>query len=80
MTVFELHYSIMGAGGDGIVIEFTKQGMKVYNNTFGAWTNSSPYSLHLMSIRNYIQVSKFAHDPMVLGEISSMPLVREVDS
>ena len=68
-TVFELHYSIMDASGDGIIIEFTKQGRKVYNNTLGILTNSPPYDFHLMNIRNYIQLSKFAHDPLVLGEM-----------
>lgn len=66
---FELHYSINDATGDGIIIEFTKQGRKQYNNILGVVTNSPPYDFHIMNIRNYIQLSKFAHDPLVLGQM-----------
>ncbi len=67
---FEQHYSITDATGDGIIIEFTKQGRKQYNNTLGVVTNSPPYDFHMMNIRNYIQLSKFAHGPLVLGQMN----------
>lgn len=64
---FELHYSIIDVTGDGLIIEFTKQGRNEYNNTLGVLTNSPPYDFHMTNIRNYIQLSKFAHDPLNLG-------------
>ncbi|KAL9981096.1 hypothetical protein ACROYT_G009755 [Oculina patagonica] len=65
---FELHYSIMDKTGDGIIIEFTDQGRKVYDNNIGIMTNSPPYDFHMLNLRNYVQLSKFNHDPLVLGK------------
>ena len=65
---FELHYSIMDKTGDGIIIEFTDQGRKVHENTIGIMTNSPPYDFHMLNLRNYVQLSKFAHEPLVLGK------------
>ncbi|KAJ7333908.1 hypothetical protein OS493_016002 [Desmophyllum pertusum] len=65
---FELHYSIMDKSGDGIIIEFTDQGRKVHENTIGIMTNSPPYDFHMLNLRNYVHLSKYAHDPLVLGK------------
>ena len=73
-VAFELHFSIYDATGDGIVIEYTEQGRKVYNNTLGVVTNSPPYDFHLTNIRNYIELSKFAHDPLKLGKMEFSPI------
>ena len=62
------HYSVQDKTGDGIVIEYTDQGRKVYDNTIGVVTNSPPYDFQMLNIRNYIQISKYAHDPLVLGK------------
>ena len=64
---FPLHYSVADKTGEGIVIEFTDQGRKVHNNTVGVMTNSPPYDFHMLNLRNYIQLSKYAHEPLVLG-------------
>lgn len=66
---FELHYSVTDKTGDGIVIEFTDQGRKVHENSIGIMTNSPPYDFHMLNLRNYIQLSKFAHNPLVLGKV-----------
>ena len=63
-----VHYSVTDKTGDGIVIEFTKQGRKVYDNTIGIMTNSPPYDFQMLNLRNYIELSKFAHHPLVLSK------------
>ena len=70
----DLHFSVYDATGDGIIIEYTEQGRKVYNNTLGVLTNSPPYDFHLTNIRNYIELSKFAHDPLKLGKMEFSPV------
>ncbi|XP_074623476.1 bile salt hydrolase/transferase-like [Acropora palmata] len=65
--VYELHFSVIDKTGDGIIIEFTADGRTVFNNTFGVLTNSPPYAYQLMNIRNYIELSKYNRDPLVLG-------------
>ncbi|XP_015754728.1 PREDICTED: penicillin acylase-like [Acropora digitifera] len=72
--ISEQHFSIYDATGDGIVIEYTEQGRKVYNNTLGVVTNSPPYDFHLTNMRNYIELSKFAHDPLKLGKMEFSPI------
>ncbi|XP_015754726.1 PREDICTED: penicillin acylase-like isoform X1 [Acropora digitifera] len=72
--VSEQHFSVYDTTGDGIVIEYTEQGRKVYNNTLGVMTNSPPYDFHLTNIRNYIELSKFAHDPLKLGKMEFSPI------
>ena len=74
IVAFELHFSVYDATGDGIVIEYTEQGRKVYNNTLGVVTNSPPYDFHLTNMRNYIELSKFAHDPLKLGKTEFSPI------
>ncbi|XP_015779110.1 PREDICTED: penicillin acylase-like [Acropora digitifera] len=73
-VAFELHFSVYDTTGDGIVIEYTEQGRKVYKNTLGVMTNSPPYDFHLTNIRNYIELSKFAHDPLKLGKMEFSPI------
>ena len=68
--ILQLHYSIVDASGDAIVIEFTEQGRMVFDNTLGILTNSPPYDFHLMNVRNYVELSKSAHDSLVLGKMT----------
>ena len=71
--ISELHWSITDKSGDGIVIEYTEQGPKLHENTIGVVTNSPPYDFHMLNLRNYVHLSKFAHDPLVLGETTFPP-------
>lgn len=65
---FDEHYSITDKTGDGIVIEFTEQGRQVHDNTVGVVTNAPPYDFHMLNLRNYVHISKYAHEPLVLGK------------
>ena len=67
---FELHYSITDRTGEGVVIEFTKSGRKVYENKLGIVTNAPNYDFHLLNMKNYIHLSKYARDPLHLGEMT----------
>ena len=67
---FDLHYSIMDKSGEGIIIEFTKEGRKVHENKLGVMTNSPTYDFHLLNMKNYIHLSKYARDPLKLGEMT----------
>ena len=71
---FELHFSVIDKTGAGIIIEFTEQGRKVHMNTIGVMTNSPTYDFHMMNLRNYIHLSKYARDPLVLGQDEFKPL------
>ena len=64
---FDEHYSVTDKTGEGIVIEFTEEGRKIHENTVGAVTNAPPYDFHMLNFRNYVHLSKYAHEPLVLG-------------
>jgi len=66
--LFELHYSVTDKTGDGIIIEFNDQGRKVHENTFGVLTNSPSYDFQMLNLRNYVHLSNYARDPLVLGK------------
>ena len=65
--LFEEHFSVVDKTGDAIVIEYTEQGRKVYNNTLGVLTNAPNYEFQMLNIRNYIELSKYERDPLELG-------------
>ena len=65
--VLELHFSVIDKTGDAIVIEYAETGRQVYNNTLGVMTNAPPYDFHMLNLRNYVQLSKFNNEPLVLG-------------
>ena len=71
---FELHYSVTDKTGDSIIIEFTDQGRKIHENPVGVMTNSPPYDFHMLNLRNYVQLSKYAHEDFVLGETPFKPV------
>lgn len=70
---FDEHYSVTDKTGEGIVIEFTEQGRIAHNNTVGAATNAPPYDFHMLNLRNYVHLSKYAHEPLDLGGAQFKP-------
>jgi choloylglycine hydrolase len=48
------HYAVTDAGGDSIVIEYTKDGLTIHDNTVNVVTNNPSYDWHLTNLRGYI--------------------------
>ena len=48
------HYAVTDATGASIVIEYTADGLAIYDNTVNALTNNPTYDWHLTNLRNYI--------------------------
>ena len=71
---FELHFSVIDKTGESIIIEFTDQGRKIHENSLGVMTNSPPYDFHMLNLRNYVQLSKYAHEDFALGGTHFKPL------
>lgn len=65
LLVSELHWMISD-GKECIVLEQTKEGLKVYQNPIGVLTNNPPFDYHVMNIKNYgnltpkFETSRFA--------------------
>ena len=56
-------------------MEFTDQGRKIHENPVGVMTNSPPYDSHMLYLRNYVQLSKYAHEGrLIFGGTQFKPL------
>lgn len=52
LPVTDLHW-MMSDGKDCVVLEQTREGLKVYDNPVGVLTNNPPFPYHLMNLSNY---------------------------
>ena len=52
----ELHYLIADKG-NAVTVEFTKEGLKIYNNPVGVLTNNPPFDVHMHLLNNYMKLS-----------------------
>lgn len=53
----ELHWMI-GDQNSSIVIEFSREGKKIYDNPIDVLTNNPPFDFHLNNINNYINLTR----------------------
>jgi len=51
--MFPLHFSIYDTTGKGIVVEYIKGRLHIYNNKIGVLTNSPSYGWHITNLNNY---------------------------
>jgi choloylglycine hydrolase len=66
--VFPLHISVYDAQGNGIVIEWVKEGLRLYDHAeLGVLTNSPPFDWHLLNIGNYLNVRAAEVEPVQQG-------------
>ena len=66
--VFPLHISVYDAQGNGIVIEWVKEGLRIYDHAdLGVLTNSPPFDWHLINIGNYLNIRAAEVEPVKLG-------------
>ncbi|WP_221932923.1 choloylglycine hydrolase family protein [Thalassotalea sp. PS06] len=49
-----VHYRLIDASGESIVIEYTEDGLSLYDNDINAFTNSPRYSWHMTNLVNYL--------------------------
>ncbi len=58
LPVSDLHWMISDKE-ECIVLEQTKDGLKIYDNPIGVLTNNPPFDYHLMNINNYINLTPY---------------------
>ncbi len=63
------HFSVYDKTGKGIIIEYTKAGLNIYDS-IGVMTNSPEYSWHLTNIKNYIEITAEGAEPIVIDGVS----------
>jgi len=67
--VVPVHYAVYQEDGQGIVIEFTDEGLRVFDSV-GIMTNSPKYDWHLTNLRNYVDLNAENVPPVVIDGIS----------
>jgi choloylglycine hydrolase len=65
-TVFELHAMVHDASGKGIVIEFVKGQMNVYDY-LGVATNSPQYPWHITHLPQFLNLSPYNPKPLIIN-------------
>ena len=71
--VAPFHYTVTDASGSSIIIEYTKNGLRVFDNTVNAITNNPPYDWHLTNLRNYIGLQSENRQSMTIGSETFAP-------
>lgn len=51
------HYAVTDATGRSVVIEYTKKGLQVFENTVNVICNNPTYDWHLTNLRNYVNLT-----------------------
>jgi choloylglycine hydrolase len=69
-----LHASIHDASGRSIVLEFTREGPKVYDNGPGVLTNSPTFDWHETNLRNFVNLRAMSAGPIRVGAAVLSPL------
>ncbi|MGI9522026.1 MAG: linear amide C-N hydrolase [Hyphomicrobiaceae bacterium] len=61
------HYTVVDRSGAAIVIQYTKDGLKIFDNTVNAITNDPTYDWHLTNLRNYIGLQADNREAITVG-------------
>ncbi|NIZ11011.1 choloylglycine hydrolase family protein [Pseudooceanicola sp. HF7] len=68
-----VHYGVTDASGDSIVIEYTKDGLRIFDNTVNVMTNNPPYDWHLTNLQNYIGLQADNFEEITVGRQTLKP-------
>lgn len=67
--IIPAHISVYEPGGKGIIIEYTKDGLNIYDS-MGVMTNSPIYPWHVTNLRNYVGLTSDNVEPIVINGVS----------
>ena len=67
------HYAVTDRSGESIVIEITKDGLEVFDNTVNAVTNNPGYGWHLTNLNNYVGLAAENRKKRVVGQQTLTP-------
>lgn len=69
-----IHWAITDAGGHSVVVEYTKDGLKVHNNKIGVVTNNPTYDWHMTNLRNYVSLTPYNVHGFTINGVDVKPL------
>lgn len=68
------HYAISDSSGASIVVEFTEDGLHVYDNTVNVVTNNPTYDWHLTNLNNYVGLTANNYGKRIVGRQELQPV------
>ena len=74
IVISPLHFNITDVNGNSIIVEYTAEGVKVFDNNIGVLTNSPPYNWHMANISNYLNLSPYNPDSVSINGETFSPL------
>ncbi|HCT64492.1 MAG TPA: penicillin amidase [Lachnospiraceae bacterium] len=72
-SVAPLHWMATDKSGKSIVIEQTKNGLKIFDNPVGVMANSPDFPWHMTNLRNYMEVSPDQTEEVFWGNLRLKP-------
>jgi len=69
-----LHYAVSDRSGESIVIEITKSGLKIFDNTVNVVTNNPTYDWHLTNLDNYVGLTNKNKGEQIVGRQTLKPV------
>ena len=72
----ELHWMLSDKTGKSIVVEFTKDGIKIYDNNVGVLTNAPSFDMQTFNLNNYLKISNKQPDNVIDKDFESFEYSR----
>ena len=72
MPAGEMHY-MFSDQNESIVVEQTKEGLKIYDNPLNVMTNNPTFDYHLMNINNYLNLNPKVEDTSFKTKLNLTP-------
>ncbi len=67
------HYAVTDRSGESIVIEITKTGLQIFDNTVNVVTNNPTYDWHLTNLNNYVGLTADNRTSQIVGRQKLSP-------
>ena len=69
-----LHWIVADKNGKSIVIEKTRESLKIHENPIGVMTNSPTFDWHLTNLNEYMKTTPIQPEPIKWGNLELKPL------
>lgn len=68
-----MHFAVMDASGKAIVVEYTKEGLKIFDNPLHVMTNAPAFDWQMTNLRQYVGLSAFGRPAQKIGGVEFAP-------
>jgi len=69
-----IHLAVIDQSGKAIVVQYLKDGLKIFDNPLRVLTNSPSFDWHMTNLRNYINLSAVAWPAKKIEQIDFAPI------